>query len=320
MMEMSGFVNCALTMLTGVAASLVLVALARRFFSTEVLRSAHDVTGALLAVTGTLYAVALGMIVVDSMTRFEQAADTVQQESNCLVEVFLLSRRIPEPFRSRVRQGCRQYAAAVIDEEWAAMAAGRASPAARDAMLALTRSIDAYEPMGDTEQAVFPILVEQVAELWRHRRERLGTAMSGVPAIEWVALFVGATLTVLFSGLFAVSHSRLHVLLTAMVALSIGINLYLVSLFGYPFAGDLSVSSDPFRRDLAVFADLQEEGAGQFQGSTTSSEITTGRPADTGAGTPPAGVGSGVGAPPGPGGRSGTILAPAGSPPSATPP
>jgi hypothetical protein len=33
---------------------------------------------------------------------------------------------------------------------------------------------------------------------------------------------------------------------TTLTALVIGLNLYLVCLFGYPFAGELSVSSRPF--------------------------------------------------------------------------
>jgi hypothetical protein len=33
----------------------------------------------------------------------------------------------------------------------------------------------------------------------------------------------------------------------------IGLNLYLVCLFGYPFAGELSVSTRPFDVDIDVF-------------------------------------------------------------------
>jgi len=261
-MNLDGYVNCGLFMVGGIAGALVLVALIRLIFAPQILRSSHDVTGNLLAVTGTLYAVTLGMIVVDAMTRFEQSADTVQQESNCLVETFELAHRLPEPYRSRLQTNCREYAASVVQREWAAMAAGRPSPEARASMMAINRSLDGYEPRTEAEKAVFPLLVEQVSELWRHRRERLATAATGIPAIEWLALLVGAVITVAFTGLFSVEHPRLHVLVTAMVAMAIGLNLYLVSLFGYPFAGDLSVSSDPFRHDLAIFAEWGERGPG----------------------------------------------------------
>jgi hypothetical protein len=35
--------------------------------------------------------------------------------------------------------------------------------------------------------------------------------------------------------------------------LAIVLNLYLVNLFGYPFGGDLTVSSHPFETDVALF-------------------------------------------------------------------
>jgi hypothetical protein len=40
---------------------------------------------------------------------------------------------------------------------------------------------------------------------------------------------------------------------TTLTALVIGLNLYLVSLFGYPFSGELTVSSRPFATDIAIF-------------------------------------------------------------------
>ncbi|MFZ4734170.1 MAG: hypothetical protein ACOYK7_16665 [Pirellulales bacterium] len=273
-MNLEGYVNCGLFMIGGISGALVLVALIRSVFSASVLRSAHEVTGHLLAVTGTLYAVTLGMIVVDAMARFEQAADTVQQESNCLVETFEVANRLPEPYRSRLQKHCREYAASVVQKEWSAMAAGRGSPETRAAMMAINRSLDGYEPRSEVEKAMFPLLVEQISELWRHRRERLGTAANGIPAIEWLALVVGAVITVAFTGLFTIDHTRLHVLVTAMVAMAIGLNLYLVSLFGYPFAGDLSVSVEPLRHDLAIFTEWDEGGPGS---AATSPPVQSGR-------------------------------------------
>jgi hypothetical protein len=100
---------------------------------------------------------------------------------------------------------------------------------------------------------VFPLLLEQIRELWDCRRERVGTAEFGIPAVEWFVLIVGGAVTVLFAGLFRARSVSLQRFLTAMAALVIGLNLYLVSLFGYPFSGELTVSSRPFKVDLAIF-------------------------------------------------------------------
>ena len=233
--------------------ALAVVELARRLFPHEALRQAHDATGNMLAVVGTLYAVLLGLIVVDAMTRFERAMEVVQLESNCLVDVYLIAARLPETQRVRVQKLCRVYAEQVVTLEWPAMERAQMSTEARRTALALAQSLDDFEPRTEAHKDVYPFLLEKISELWDMRRDRGGTAIYGIPAVEWVSLILGAVVTVFFAGLFSVGNDRLQMIVTALTALVIGLNLYLVCLFGYPFAGELSVSSRPFDVDIDVF-------------------------------------------------------------------
>ena len=123
-MQFTGFTNGLFIIAGGIAAALVLIEIARRMFSPEVLRRAHDITGNLLSVVGTLYAVLLGMIVVDAMVRFQTAIDIVQKESNSLADIFLLAERLPEPQKTRLQDACKSYAHQVVEKEWPLMADG----------------------------------------------------------------------------------------------------------------------------------------------------------------------------------------------------
>jgi hypothetical protein len=268
-MVYTGFYNGVLTVGAGVLAALALVATVRQCFSQSVLKSAHDATGNLLAVVGTLYAVMLGLVVVDSMVRFEKAIDVTQGEATSLADIFLLAERFPDPFRTRIKQGCHDYAIAVVEKEWPLMARGFISVDARKAGLRLLRSLNGFEPSTEAEKAVFPIMLQEMQATWDHRRERVATAQSGLPAVEWVTLLIGAVVTVLFAGLFHVENIRLQALITAMAALVTGLNLYLVSLFAYPYAGDLVVSSQPFRLDIGVFEGLYDEAPDRGQETPT---------------------------------------------------
>jgi hypothetical protein len=252
-MEFHGFTNGLAIIAGSIAASIILVALVRRLFSKQTLREAHDITGNLLSVVGTLYAVLLGLIVVDSLVRFERAVDVVQKESNVLADLFLLAGRLPEDPRVQLRENCREYARAVVEDEWPLMAQGQASMVARKSAFELTRKLDGFEPRTEAEKAVYPMILEQIRELWDYRRERVGTAEFGIPAVEWFVLLLGGAITVLFAGLFRAERVSLQRFLTTLAAVVIGLNLYLVSLFGYPFAGELTVSSRPFQVDLAIF-------------------------------------------------------------------
>ncbi|NDC63558.1 MAG: DUF4239 domain-containing protein [Planctomycetia bacterium] len=240
----------------GMVAALSLVWLARSVFPADVLRRGHDATGNMLSVVGTLYAVLLGLVVVDAMVRFERAMDVVQAESNCLADVFLLSERLPDPQRRRLRELCRTYAYQVVELEWPLMQQARVSVEARRTALELARGLDDFEPQTEAQKAVYPLLLEQLRALWDHRRERSSTAQYGIPTVEWIALIIGGAVTIVFAGLFSVENGRLQALLTCLSALVVGLNLYLVSLFGYPFAGELAVSSRPFKVDIGIFEGL----------------------------------------------------------------
>jgi hypothetical protein len=187
------------------------------------------------------------------MARFEQAMDVVQKESNCLADIFLLAGRLPEPQRSRIQDLSRNYAYEVVELEWPLMAQARVSVEARKTALGMVRSLDDFEPSTESEKIVYPLLLEQMHDFWDHRRERANTAEYGIPVVEWTALIVGGAVTILFAGLFSVENNRLHMLLTALAALVVALNLYLVSLFGYPFAGELAVSNRPFKVDIGIF-------------------------------------------------------------------
>lgn len=252
-MEFHGFTTGLVIILGGIVASLVLVALVRKLFSKDTLREAHDITGNLLSVVGTLYAVLLGLVVVDALVRFEHAIDVVQKESNALADIFLLADRLPEARRTTLKDACKSYAHQVVEDEWPLMETGHVSMAARKSAYEIARSLDGFEPSTESEKVVFPMLLEQIRELWDYRRERVGTAEFGIPAVEWFVLILGGAVTVLFAGLFRAQRVSLQRFLTAMAALVIGLNLYLISLFGYPFSGDLTVSSRPFKVDMAIF-------------------------------------------------------------------
>lgn len=253
-MIFTGYLNGPLTVVAGVGVAVMLVWLVQRCFDQTMLASCHGMTGNLLAVVGTLYAVMLGLVVVDTMVRFERAIDVVQGESTALADIHIMAERLPDPFRSNVQEACRGYAVAVVETEWDRLAtSGQASIEARRAGLRVLRSLDGYEPETESQKSLYPMIVQEMQTVWDCRRERISTAHYGVPAVEWAALLLGALVTVTFGGLFPVANFRFHLLVTSLAALVIVLNLYLISLFGYPFSGDLRVSDQPFRTDISLF-------------------------------------------------------------------
>jgi Protein of unknown function (DUF4239) len=219
----------------------------RRLFLLERLRRCHEVAGYLLSVVGTMYAVLLGLIVVDAMSNFQTARTVVE------ADVFLLAERLPEEKARRVRSLCDAYVADVIGAEWLAMARGGISLAARGHAIKLMKEVTDFEPVTKNQKALYPLLLQEAFQLWDSRRARTNIALYGVPAIEWFVLVLGGVVTVVFTYFFSLDSTRAQVAMTTMVSLLISLNVYLVALFGAPFSGDLQVRPEAFEVDQMIF-------------------------------------------------------------------
>jgi hypothetical protein len=227
----------------------------RHFIDNNKLEDCHEVGGQFLAVIGTMYAVLLGLVVVDAMSKFQQAAVAVEQEANSLADVFLLSERMPLTQRDKIQQLCVQYSNQVVDNEWKTMDESKVYVPARRTAITLMKTTMDYEPVKESEKAVYPIMVQEVCQLWDNRRARTNMATNGMPFIEWIVLIVGGIITVVFTYFFYVESLAAQVAMTTMVTIIIGLNLFLVLLFGYPFSGDLIVKPDAFKVDQMIFQD-----------------------------------------------------------------
>lgn len=227
--------------------------LVRRFFDIDRLRRCHEVAGYLLSVVGTMYAVLLGLVVVDAMTTFQKARNVVEAEANSLADVFLLSDRLPKSKAFLVRSLCDRYVGEVVDNEWPAMASGEISRAARRYAVELIKEVTDFEPATENQKAVYPLLLQEAYQIWDNRRARTNIATYRIPQIEWLVLFLGGTVTVVFTYFFGLQSTKAQVVMTSMVALLISLNVYLVLLFGVPFSGDLQVDSDAFKVDRLIF-------------------------------------------------------------------
>ena len=134
-------------MILGSAAFAVLgLFLVRRIFNVRDLVAVHEISGQYLSIVGTMYAVLLGLIVVDAMGRFQVAVTVVEQEANSLSELIYLAGRMPEPQRSKATKTAVAYADLVINQEWSLLSQGKSLSEAREAAINLLRLSRDWEP------------------------------------------------------------------------------------------------------------------------------------------------------------------------------
>jgi hypothetical protein len=240
-----------------VAVSTVL-AVAGMFFvrskvNLKTLQSYHEVAGYLLGVIGTLYAVLLGFVTVEAMNNVQDARVTVEQEANCLANVFLLSDGMGKDTRLLVQRTCRRYSDRVIDEEWKAMEKGQFSLGAYTEIAVLWATVTRFKPTDQTEANLHQEMLSQISDLANSRRLRLIQGTHGISPVLWVVLIIGGVFTVIFTYFFGVEDLRIQAFMTVMVAMILSLNMFLISIFGYPYSGELAVRPSAFMLDRMIF-------------------------------------------------------------------
>lgn len=252
-LSLNSYFICIVIIVLSSAASIAGLLAVRRLVDFEKLRASHEVGGYLLSVVGTLYGVVLGLVVVDAMQHYQAASEIVVRESNNLADVYILSKQLPEPRRSQVRNLCRGYAEQVLDTEWQQMRCSTYCAVARGKAVGLMEALMNFEPKTENEKAIYPQLIQEASQFWQNRQARINIASKGLPPAEWTALIVGALILVVFTYLFGLENLRLQILMTTLVSMLISLNFILLLLFAYPFSGDLALAPDAFHSLQEIF-------------------------------------------------------------------
>lgn len=225
----------------------------RKALGLEKLKSFHDVSGDMLSVIGTLYAVLLGFVVVDAMTHMEEMRLTVEQEANAVANIYLVADGLPSEKCLKLQKHCVDYVKLVTEQEWKAMQAGKAIDEAHIVTWRMWHEATHIEAESEGMGCIKDRVLEELSSLSDNRRTRLVMARHGVAPTMWFFLIVGGIITVVFTYFFGLECLKTQSVMTALIALTLSLNVFLVYLFGYPFSGDVAVFPDAFELDQQIF-------------------------------------------------------------------
>jgi hypothetical protein len=229
------------------------LALVQRLVPTAIREEHNDVAGFIYAVLGVIYTVLLALMVIAVWEDYEKARDTVEQEANALAEIFWLAHGLPEPDRHHLQELARSYAREVVDEEWALMEHGQASPRGWVLIDDIRATLQEVEPRTEAGRELYGEGLDQIQRLADARRMRLAEAEEGLPDVLWVVLVVGGVAAVGFTYLFGLENTQAHRLMVATLAMIIALVLFTVSALEYPFSGSARIGTGAYELVLDRF-------------------------------------------------------------------
>jgi Protein of unknown function (DUF4239) len=222
---------------------------AQRLLPQSVRSSHNEVAGYILGIVGGIYAVLLAFIAVAAWQNFGQAEHLVQTEANLVGDLYRDTIAFPEPAASRMRHYLFVYAVSVVQDEWPALATGRADEAAGWQLLDQVHSeVTNLHAREDGIAVMQAEAVRTLNALSDARRGRFDAATANMPPILWWNLIGGAVILMLFTYLFRTSHLPMHTCMISLLGAFIGLVLVMIVLLDNPFRAQSHVSVQPFSR------------------------------------------------------------------------
>src|SRR5438876_9885733 len=89
----------------------------RKKYSTEVLRENHEVAAIIFNAFGLFYGVMVAFVVFVTWSGYDDATKNLQVEASEALDIFHSAESFPEPTKTVVQQGIRDYLASVYNDE-----------------------------------------------------------------------------------------------------------------------------------------------------------------------------------------------------------
>jgi hypothetical protein len=200
---MNAFLAIAI-IVVAVAVTVTLMLLVRRFaapaggFFTDADRAAG-----VFGVTGTGFAVLLAFVIFLSFSSYDRAREKASVEAVAITQLYRTARLFPPETRRELHGDLICYARAVVDDEWKTMRDGHASPIVDGWLARIEHTVDGIQLNGEKQRVAYDAWFQQAAERREGRRGRLAEAEPLVPALVWLALFLGGALIITYMCFYA---------------------------------------------------------------------------------------------------------------------
>jgi hypothetical protein len=203
--------------------------------------------GAILAAFVVFYGITLALIAVSSYQSFAAANQVVGREAATLGTLYQAVSNYPEPMRGELQTMLRDYTRYVIEEDWPAQQRGDIPQGGTVRVTAFEEKLLSFQPQTRAEEILHAETLRELDEFNDDRHQRLESISTGLPAVLWFLVAVGAVVNAVLICLFDVKRLSVHLLLAGLMSLFVSQMVFMIVAMDKPFRGEVSVSSDNFQ-------------------------------------------------------------------------
>jgi len=205
----------------------------------------NDILGYLLGAHGVYFGILLGLLALASYQNFSDVEKIVVDEATKLASLYRDVSAYPEPNRQELTSKLRQYARFVIDEAWPDQKKGIVPTKGTMMINQFQEMLTRFEPKTRGQEILRAECYRQFNAFSEARRQRLNSVTTGIPAILWWVVIIGAGVNILLIWMLEMKLLP-HLILSGVISFYLATLIALIAAMDNPFRGEVSVSPDAY--------------------------------------------------------------------------
>jgi hypothetical protein len=206
-----------------------------------------EFTGAMLQSVMVFYGLAVALIAVTVFQTYSDTTKVVEGEATALNALYRDVTSYPDPIRTDLQHGLRDYTDQVINQAWPLQRQGKIPTAGIEHMTRFQALLSKFEPATEGQKILYAETLHAYNQLIQSRRMRLDAVGTGLPKVMWAVIVIGAFIGLSASFFFKVPDARLHLIEVLLLAVFIGLVIFMIVTLDRPFRGNLGIRADPYQ-------------------------------------------------------------------------
>ncbi|MCK9635078.1 hypothetical protein V3O24_16290 [Methylobacter sp. Wu8] len=200
-----------------------------------------------LSAYGVFYGLMLGLIAVATYQNFSDVDSKVAREVTSIAALYRDVSSYPEPVRSSYQNHLRGYVHYVIDEAWPAQQRGIVPMGGSMRVTNFQKDLFAFEPKTKGEEILHAEALRQFNVFIEARVAGKQSVGASLPEELWYVVVIGAALNLALIWMFSIDRVSIHLALSGILSLFVGLMLFFIAAMDNPFRGTLSITPEAFQ-------------------------------------------------------------------------
>jgi hypothetical protein len=206
-----------------------------------------EFTSAMLQAIMAFYGLAMALIAVNVWETYSDVSKIISQEATALGALYRDVSNYPEPLRSQLQGQLREYTIQIIQRAWPLQRQGKNPREGVEIMSKFQTLLFTFEPVTENQKILHAETFRAYNGLILARQLRLDAVATRLPGILWFVVVAGAVISLSSGFFFKIEEVRLQGILNLLLAVFMGLVIFMILALDRPFRGDLAVKPDPYQ-------------------------------------------------------------------------